>query len=200
MIPAATATITFFRDTGGPVTKAVNIAAGRRLTLQLNTLGFGAGEVAELANAAFSIRVASDQPILAEHGPDAVATFIGNPMGQSLSGNLYLRGYHKALGTRQLYTVGTVDQHPRSLANALLYGTQFSVPVPDLDRTDHLLVLGANPVVSQGSLVSAPDIRRRLRAIRRAAPRSSDHPGEGAQERDTRTRSHRSEAGQPPID
>jgi anaerobic selenocysteine-containing dehydrogenase len=106
------------------------------------------------------------EPILAEHGPDAVATFIGNPMGQSLSGNLYLRAYHKALGTRQLYTVGTVDQHPRSLANALLYGTQFSVPVPDLDRTDHLLVLGANPVVSQGSLVSAPDIRRRLRKIR----------------------------------
>ena len=87
-------------------------------------------------------------------------------MGQSLSGNLYLRGYHKALGTKQLYTVGTVDQHPKSLANALLYGTQFSVAVPDLDRTDHLLLLGANPVVSQGSLVAAPDIRTRLRAIR----------------------------------
>ena len=106
------------------------------------------------------------EPILAEHGPDAVATYIGNPMGQSLSGNLYLRGYHKALGTKQLYTVGTVDQHPKSLANALLYGTQFSVAVPDLDRTDHLLLLGANPVVSQGSLVAAPDIRTRLRAIR----------------------------------
>jgi anaerobic selenocysteine-containing dehydrogenase len=106
------------------------------------------------------------EPVLAEHGPDAVATYIGNPMGQSLSGNLYLRGYHKALGTKQLYTVGTVDQHPKSLANALLYGTQFSVAVPDLDRTDHLLLLGANPVVSQGSLVAAPDIRTRLRAIR----------------------------------
>jgi lysophospholipase L1-like esterase len=63
---SATATITFFRDAGGPVSKTVTVAPGRRLTLQLNTLGFGAGNVAELANASFSIRVASDQPILAE--------------------------------------------------------------------------------------------------------------------------------------
>jgi len=63
---AANATITFFRDAGGPVTKTVTINPGRRLTLGLNGLGFGPGNVAELANASFSIRVASDQPILAE--------------------------------------------------------------------------------------------------------------------------------------
>lgn len=63
---AATATVTFFRDAGGPVSKEVTIGAGRRATLGLNTLGFGPNNVAELANAAFSIRVTSDQPILAE--------------------------------------------------------------------------------------------------------------------------------------
>ena len=62
----ATATLTFFRDSGGPVSKTVTVRAGRRLTLGLNGLGFGAGNVAELANASFSIRVTSDQPVLAE--------------------------------------------------------------------------------------------------------------------------------------
>jgi lysophospholipase L1-like esterase len=62
----ATATITFFRDIGGPVTKQVTVPAGRRQTLFLNDLRFGSGNVAELANASFAIRVSSDQPILAE--------------------------------------------------------------------------------------------------------------------------------------
>jgi lysophospholipase L1-like esterase len=62
----ATATITFFRDSGGPVTKVVPVGANRRVTLALNGLGFGPNNVAELANASFSIRVASDQPLLAE--------------------------------------------------------------------------------------------------------------------------------------
>ena len=105
-------------------------------------------------------------PILERHGPDAIGAYVGNPMGHSLAGSLYLRGFHKMLGTRSLYTVGTVDQQPKSLASGLLYGSQFTVGIPDVDRTSHLLVLGANPVVSNGSLIAAPDMRGRLRAIR----------------------------------
>ena len=105
-------------------------------------------------------------PILETHGPDAIGAYVGNPMGHSLAGSLYLRGFHKMLGTRSLYTVGTVDQQPKSLASGLLYGSQFTVGIPDVDRTSHLLVLGANPVVSNGSLIAAPDMRGRLRAIR----------------------------------
>ncbi len=106
------------------------------------------------------------RPILDEHGSNAVGTYVGNPIAQNLAGNLYLRSYHKALRTRHLYTVGTVDQMPRSVANALLYGTQFSQPIPDLDHTGYLLILGANPAVSQGSLMVAPNVRARLRGIR----------------------------------
>ena len=105
-------------------------------------------------------------PILEAHGPDAIGAYVGNPMGHSLAGSLYLRGFHKMLGTRSLYTVGTIDQQPKSLASGLLYGSQFTVGIPDVDRTSHLLVLGANPVVSNGSLIAAPDMRGRLRAIR----------------------------------
>ena len=105
-------------------------------------------------------------PILETHGPDSIGAYVGNPMGHSLAGSLYLRGFHKTLGTRSLYTVGTVDQQPKSLASGLLYGSQFTVGIPDVDRTSHLLILGANPVVSNGSLIAAPDMRGRLRAIR----------------------------------
>ncbi|MGZ6645287.1 MAG: molybdopterin oxidoreductase family protein, partial [Solirubrobacteraceae bacterium] len=72
----------------------------------------------------------------------------------------------KALGTRNIYTASTVDQFPKQLASGLMFGTGLTVAVPDVDRTDHLLILGANPLASNGSLLTAPDMRGRLRAIR----------------------------------
>ena len=79
---------------------------------------------------------------------------------------LYGRVLLKALGSRNIYTASTVDQMPKQVASGLMFGTAFSVPVPDVDRTDHLLILGANPLASNGSLLTAPDMRGRLRAIR----------------------------------
>src|SRR5262249_1609774 len=67
---------------------------------------------------------------------------------------------------RALYSAGTVDQWPKNLVGALLYGGMWTIPVPDLDRTQHLLMLGANPAVSQGSLLAAADVPGRLDAIR----------------------------------
>ena len=75
----------------------------------------------------------------------------------------------RALGTRNVYSASTVDQFPKQLASALMFGTGTTVPVPDVDRTDHLLILGANPLASNGSLMTAPDMRGRLRALRPAA-------------------------------
>lgn len=104
--------------------------------------------------------------VIREHGPGAVAGYVGNPMGHTLAGTLYLRAFYKPLGRPTLFTVGTVDQHPKSLACALLFGHQYTVPVPDIDRTSHLLVIGANPLVSNGSLLAAPDIRSRIQGVR----------------------------------
>ena len=87
-------------------------------------------------------------------------------MGHTLAGTLYLRAFYRPLGRPTLFTVGTVDQHPKSLACALLFGHQYTVPVPDIDRTSHLLVIGANPLVSNGSLLAAPDIRSRIQGVR----------------------------------
>jgi len=98
-------------------------------------------------------------------GRDAVALYIGNPSVHNLSAPLYARVLAKALQTRNVYSASTVDQYPKQLASALLFGSATTVAIPDLDRTDHLLILGANPLASNGSLMTAPDVRGRLRAI-----------------------------------
>src|SRR3954471_16094670 len=103
--------------------------------------------------------------IQAEHGRDAVAAYIGNPSAHNLSSLLYGRVLLKALQTRNLFSASTVDQYPKQMASALMFGSGATVAVPDVDRTDHLLILGANPLASNGSLLTAPDIRGRLRAI-----------------------------------
>jgi anaerobic selenocysteine-containing dehydrogenase len=105
-------------------------------------------------------------PIIERHGRDAVAVYLGNPNVHNLSGMLYGRVLLKALGTRNVFTASTVDQRPKEVSSALLFGTTVSVPVPDLDRTSHLLLLGANPLASNGSLATAPDWPGRLRRIR----------------------------------
>jgi anaerobic selenocysteine-containing dehydrogenase len=100
------------------------------------------------------------------HGRAAFGMYLGNPAAHSIAAVLYGRVLAKALGTRAIFTASTVDQMPKQLASALMFGTGLSVPIPDLDRTTHLLVLGADPLVSNGSLMTSPDARGRLRAIR----------------------------------
>ncbi len=104
-------------------------------------------------------------PILAADR-NAVATYLGNPNAHLLGNLLYTPVLLRALGTHNRYSASTVDQFPKQMASALMFGTGTTVPVPDVDRTDHLLMLGANPMASNGSLMTAPDMRGRLRAIR----------------------------------
>jgi anaerobic selenocysteine-containing dehydrogenase len=100
------------------------------------------------------------------HGRNAVAVYQGNPVvhnyGLTLFGQLLLR----ALGTRSRFSATSVDQLPHMLASLLMFGHQLRLPVPDVDRTRYLLMLGANPLVSNGSLMTAPGIARRLQALR----------------------------------
>src|SRR4051812_26269177 len=104
--------------------------------------------------------------VLEAGGRDACAVYLGNPSAHSLAATLYGRVLLKAIGTKNIFSASTVDQYPKQMASALMFGTGLSIAIPDLDRTDFLLVLGANPVASNGSLMTAPDVRGRLRAIR----------------------------------
>ena len=100
------------------------------------------------------------------HGREAVGVYVGNPNAHNLSGLLYLKPLLKALGTRNVFSASTVDQRPKELASAWLFGGGLTVAVPDVDRTDFLLVLGANPYASNGSLATAPDWPGRIEAMR----------------------------------
>ena len=105
-------------------------------------------------------------PILAEHGKNAVAVYLGNPNAHNLSALTHGTAWLRVLGTHNLYSASTVDQMPKQVSAGHMFGTMLSVPIPDVDRCDHLLMLGANPLVSNGSLLTAPNMRGRLRGIR----------------------------------
>ncbi len=97
---------------------------------------------------------------------NAIAAYLGNPSAHGLAGPLYGRVLLKAIGSRNVFSASTVDQYPKQLSSGLLFGGALTVAVPDLDRTDYLLMLGANPLASNGSLMTAPDVRGRLQSIR----------------------------------
>jgi len=105
-------------------------------------------------------------PLLAAHGRDAVALAVGNPAAHKMDLLLYVRHLAKALGTRNMFSASTLDQMPKQLSAGLMFGHWLSIPVPDIERTDWLLVIGANPMVSNGSLWTVPDFRGKAKALR----------------------------------
>ena len=105
------------------------------------------------------------RPVVDRYGPHAVALYLGNPNVHTMAGGLYLAPLVKTVGTRNVFSASTVDQMPKHVACGYLYGNPLAIPVPDLDRTDLLLVLGANPWESNGSLATAADFPGRLKAI-----------------------------------
>ncbi len=105
------------------------------------------------------------------HGRNAVGVYQGNPTVHNHGALLYAQLFVQALGTRSRYSATSVDQLPHMLASLLMFGHQLLLPVPDLDRTQFLLMLGANPLASNGSLMTAPGVRRRLLELRRRGGR-----------------------------
>ena len=105
-------------------------------------------------------------PLIEEHGKNAVGVYIGNPNAHNLSALIHGPAWLRVLGSQNLYSASTVDQMPKQVSAGLMFGAMLSIPIPDVDNCDHLILLGANPLVSNGSLLTAPDMRGRLRGIR----------------------------------
>ncbi|WP_371606557.1 MULTISPECIES: molybdopterin oxidoreductase family protein [unclassified Streptomyces] len=116
---------------------------------------------------AFDVVAARIPALTAEHGEQAVGVYLGNPNVHTMAGGLYPPLLLSALGTRNVFTASTLDQMPKHVSSGLLFGDAQAIPVPDLDRTAHLLLIGANPLESNGSLCTAPDFPGRLKALRR---------------------------------
>ncbi|MCO5998226.1 molybdopterin oxidoreductase family protein [Actinoallomurus rhizosphaericola] len=105
--------------------------------------------------------------VTGRHGRQALALYLGNPNVHTLAGGLYAGPLARALGSTHLYSASTVDQMPKHVSSGLLFGDPLAIPVPDLDRTSYLLMLGANPLESNGSLCTAADFPGKLKALRR---------------------------------
>ncbi|MFI6800640.1 molybdopterin-dependent oxidoreductase [Streptosporangium canum] len=100
------------------------------------------------------------------HGRQALAVYLGNPNAHSMAGALYGPPLIRALGTRNVFSASSADQMPKHVSCGLMFGDPLAIAVPDLDRTGYLLMLGANPLESNGSLCTAPDFPGRLKALR----------------------------------
>ena len=101
------------------------------------------------------------------HGRDAVGLYLGTPVFQALETTAQAYALAGTLRTKNLYSANSVDALPLALASTLVFGNQGVIPVPDLERTEHLVILGANPLVSNGSAMTTPGVRKRLRGIQR---------------------------------
>ena len=104
--------------------------------------------------------------IHAKHGRNSIATYLGNPTVHNYGALLFAPGFIRSLHTRNKFSATSVDQLAHHLAAYLMFGHQLLLPVPDLDRTKFFLILGANPAVSNGSMMTAPGMSRRLQEIR----------------------------------
>ncbi|WP_425004229.1 molybdopterin-dependent oxidoreductase [Mycolicibacterium sp. S3B2] len=109
--------------------------------------------------------------VLAEHGGTSVGVYVGNPNAHTVAGALYPPLIIRGLGTRQVFSASTLDQMPKHVALGLMFGSPVAFTVPDLDRTDYLVIIGANPLVSNGSLATAADFGGKLRALKRRGGR-----------------------------
>lgn len=100
-----------------------------------------------------------------DHGADTLAAYLGNPIVHHFGHFAYMPALLRLIRSRNTYSASSVDQWPHQLVAWAMYGHQFLIPVPDVDHTDWMLMLGANPVASNGSLMTAPGIGRRLEAL-----------------------------------
>ncbi|MEI6734934.1 MAG: molybdopterin-dependent oxidoreductase, partial [Comamonadaceae bacterium] len=104
-------------------------------------------------------------PIIAAHGRNATAVVVGNPSAHKIGLLSYFPKLVRALGTQNVFSASTLDQMPKQLASGMMFGHWLSIALPDIARTDLLLVIGANPLASNGSMWTVPDFKGKARAM-----------------------------------
>ncbi len=114
---------------------------------------------------AFDLAVDRLHAVQKENGLGAVGLYFGNPNAHNFGTLVYGPAFFRALGTKNRFSASSCDQWPLMLASYFMYGHQLLFPVPDVDRTDYMMLIGANPLASNGSIMSAPGIKKRLKAI-----------------------------------
>lgn len=100
-----------------------------------------------------------------EHGVDAVATYLGNPNAHNMGSILFGPYFYRVLKTHNRYSATSVDQLPHHIVSRQLFGHQQQIPIPDIDHTDYFMIIGGNPLASNGSIMTVPQIKKRLKGI-----------------------------------
>ena len=100
-----------------------------------------------------------------KHGVESVATYLGNPNAHNMGAILFGPHFYRALKSHNRYSATSVDQLPHHIVSTKLFGHQSQIPIPDIDHTQHFMIIGGNPLASNGSIMSVPHIKRRLKAI-----------------------------------
>ena len=116
-------------------------------------------------DAAFELVAERLAGIIKAHGGNAVGAYLGNPSVHNYGHLTHAPALLRQLQTRNRYSATSVDQLPSQLMSYWLYGHQLLLPIPDIDRTQYFFVLGANPMASNGSLMTVPDFRNRVKAL-----------------------------------
>jgi anaerobic selenocysteine-containing dehydrogenase len=117
-------------------------------------------------NDALDLAAEKLRAIRARDGRDAIGVYLGNPIVHNHAAVLLRAGFLKAIGSHNCFSAGSQDTSPRFATSFYLFGSSLRIPVPDIDRTQYLLCVGANPWISNGSFMTAPDVRKRLRDLR----------------------------------
>jgi anaerobic selenocysteine-containing dehydrogenase len=115
---------------------------------------------------AFAFAAGGIAGIREKHGRNAIGVYGGNPMAHNHGGALGMQAFMAALGTHNRFDANSQDSNPKIFAAMQCYGDGLSLTVPDIDRTDYVLMLGANPAVSNGSVMTLGDVRKRLASVR----------------------------------
>lgn len=102
-----------------------------------------------------------------QYGKNAIGSYRGNPTVHNIGLMLFGAPFLQSLGSNQKYTATSIDQLPHHFASLYMFGHYLMLPIPDIDRTDFMLIMGGNPAVSNGSIMTAPDFANRLKAIKK---------------------------------
>ena len=102
-----------------------------------------------------------------KYGANSIASYLGNPIVHNLGMMLYIKPFTKAVGSKNVFSATSMDQLPHHFAGYYMFGHGMRIPVPDIDRTDYMIVMGANPLASNGSIMTSGGVTKRLREIQK---------------------------------
>jgi len=114
---------------------------------------------------AYSTVIDSLKEVREKHGKDSIASYLGNPIVHNLGMLLFVKTLTRAIGSRNVFSATSMDQLPHHFAAHYMFGHEFRIPVPDVDRTNYMIIMGANPIASNGSMMTSAGISRRLKEI-----------------------------------